>query len=150
MMWELVRQDPLTGFVSLQEEMNRLFSGFWGRSVRRGAADGLLWTPSIDVEESQDEVVVKAELPGMDRDGITLQVHADTLTISGERRRESETKDKTTHLVERAYGRFQRVIGLPAGVEGSRATASYEQGVLTIRLPKAEQAKPKEIAIDVK
>jgi HSP20 family protein len=99
------------------------------------------------VEETKDEVVVTVELPGMAKDGIMVQAHGDTLTITGERRREAETKDKTVHLVERGYGRFQRVLGLPAEVDGARAKATYEQGVLTIRLPKSEQAKPKEITV---
>lgn len=135
MVWELMRRDPFT----------ELLGDFWGRRW-----DGLLWAPAVDVEETQDEVVVKAEIPGMTRDGITLRVHGDTLTITGERRRETETKDKTVHLVERAFGKFQRTLQLPVEVEGARAKAEYVQGVLTIRLPKSESARPREIAIDVK
>ena len=109
--------------------------------------DIFLWVPAIDVEETRDEVIVTAELPGMAKEGIKVQAHGGTLTITGERRRETETKDKIVHLVERSYGTFRRVLGLPAEVDGGRAKAAYEQGVLTVRLPKSEQAKPKEIAV---
>lgn len=134
MTYELTRWDPV----------HELARDFWGFGLRGGSC---LWAPAIDVEETHDEVIVTVELPGMAKDGIKVQAHGDTLTITGERRHEAETKDKTVHLVERRYGAFQRVLGLPAGVDGGRAKATYEQGVLTIRLPKSEQAKPKEITI---
>lgn len=134
MTYELTRWDPV----------HELVRDFWGLGVRGG---GCLWVPPVDVEETRDEVIVTAELPGMAKDGIKVQAHGDTLTITGERRRETETTEKAVHLVERNYGTFRRVLGLPAEVDGGRAKASYEQGVLTIRLPKSEQAKPKEIAI---
>ena len=109
-----------------------------------------VWAPLLDVEETQDEVVVRAELPGLKKEEIKLQAQGNLLALTGERKGESETKDKTVHLIERASGRFQRVLQLPAEVDGSQARASYEAGVLTIRLPKKEEAKPKEIAIEVK
>jgi len=102
------------------------------------------------MEETKDEIIVKAELPGIHKEGISLQVQADTLTLSGVRKSESETKDKTIHLVERSYGKFQRSIALPCKVDATRAKAVYEDGVLTVRLPKQEEVKPKEIAIEVK
>lgn len=137
--YELVRWDPIS----------ELVCDFWGRG-RGLRGDGLLWAPAMDVEETRDEVIVTAELPGMTKDGIKVQAHGDTLAITGERRREAETKDATVHLVERRDGKFQRVLGLPAEVDGARATATYEQGVLTVRLPKSEQAKPKEITVEVR
>ena len=149
MAFELTRWDHFSEMVSLQEDMNRLFSDFWGRGTRRSLSDGL-WAPLVDLEETKDEVVVKAEIPGMRKEDIKLQVSGDTLAITGERKQESETKDKTFHRIERSYGKFQRVIGLPAEVQGGKARASYENGVLVIHLPKTEESKPKEIAIDVK
>ncbi len=148
MTFEITRWDPFSDMVSLQEDMNRLFSDFWGRGRGRGITDGF-WAPLVDLEETKDEVVVKAEIPGMRKEDIKLQVSGDTLAIMGERRQESETKDRTYHRIERSYGKFQRVIGLPAEVQGGKARASYENGVLVIHLPKTEESKPKEIAINV-
>lgn len=130
MTYELTRWDPFEELVSLQE--------------------GGIWAPAIDVEENKDEVIVRAELPGMKREEIKLQIQGDVLTLTGERKWESETKDKRVHLTERAYGKFQRSLPLPSVVDGTGTKASYEVGVLTVRLPKREEAKPKEIAIEVK
>ncbi|MCM8794398.1 MAG: Hsp20/alpha crystallin family protein [Candidatus Omnitrophica bacterium] len=147
---ELTRWNPFRDMVSLQEDVNRLFGDFWGRGAQKGWLQDGFWAPAVDLEETKDEVIVKAQLPGMKKEDITLQVQGDTLVLTGERRHESETKEKTIHLVESSYGRFQRIINLPSDVEGNRAKATYEAGVLTVRLPKSEQAKPKEIAIDVR
>lgn len=146
MTYELSRWDPV--LMALQDDMNRLVGDVW-RGSRR-TTEPMVWLPPVDVEETKDEVVVKAELPGLSREDIKIQAHGDTLTITGERRQDAETKDKTVHMVERVYGKFQRMMTLPAEVEGGRATATYDQGVLTIRLPKAEHAKPKEISIAVR
>ncbi len=137
---ELTRCEPWTSLVSLQGDVRRVF----------GECDGLVWAPPIDVEESREDVVVKAELPGMTREDVKVQAQGDTLVITGERRHEADTKDRTFHRVERAYGTFQRSLTLPVEVDGSRATATYEHGVLTIRLPKSEAARPRDITIDVK
>ncbi len=120
--------------------LNRLF----------GVTTEGFWAPLLDVEETQDEVTVRAELPGLKKEEIKLQVEGDLLVLSGERKQESESKGKTIHRLERVYGQFQRAVQLPSEVDGSRATAAYESGVLTIRLPKREEAKPKEISIEVK
>ena len=126
--------DPLQ--VVLREDIDGLFGDFWA--------------PLIDVEETKDEIIVKAQLPGLKREEIKLQVQQDALVISGERKAESETEEKTVHLVETVYGKFQRVLGLPVDVKADSASATYEAGILTVRLPKAEEAKPKEISIEVK
>ena len=133
--YEISRCEPFGEFLSL----NRLF----------GVMDRL-WAPLLDVEETRDEVTVRAELPGLKKEEIKLQVEGDWLVLSGERKSELENKDKTVHRLERAYGRFQRAVQLPSEVDGGRATATYEAGVLTVRLPKREEAKPKEIAVEVK
>ena len=108
------------------------------------------WAPLLDVEESRDEVIVRAELPGLKKEGIKLQVEGDLLVLSGERKAESENKEKIVHRLERVYGQFQRAVQLPSEVDGSRAAAAYEAGVLTIRLPKREEVKPKEITVEIK
>ena len=120
--------------------LNRLF----------GVTTEGFWAPLLDVEESRDEVIVRVELPGLKKEGIKLEVEGDLLVLSGERKAESENKEKIVHRLERVYGQFQRAVQLPSEVDGSRAVAAYEAGVLTIRLPKREEAKPKEIAIEIK
>ena len=147
---ELTKWEPIPEIVSLQDEMNRLFLDFFGRTPgRRMMSDGL-WAPIMDIEETKDDIIVKAEIPGMTKDDVKIQVTGDMLTISGERKREEESKDKTYHRIERSYGQFQRMITLPSEVQSAKAKASYENGVLTIRLPKSEEVKPKEISIEVK
>lgn len=147
---ELTRWDPFKNMVSLQDEMNQLFSNFWGGTTPRvGQGEGF-WSPLVDLEETSEEIIVKAEIPGIKKEAIKLQVTGDSLTIIGERRYETETKEKTVHRVERSYGKFQRIIGLPTEVQASKAKASYENGVLMIRLPKSEECKPREIPIEIK
>ncbi len=147
---ELTKWEPIPEIVSLQDEMNRLFLDFFGRTPgRRMMSDGL-WAPIMDIEETKDDIIVKAEIPGMTKDDVKIQITGDMLTISGERKREEESKDKTYHRIERSYGQFQRMITLPSEVQSAKAKASYENGVLTIRLPKSEEVKPKEISIEVK
>ena len=109
-----------------------------------------LWVPAIDVEETPKEVIIRAELPGLKREEIHLQAQRDTLVLTGERKQEVETEEKTLHWVERFYGKFQRVLRLPSDVDGAQASATYENGVLVIRLPKKEEAQNREIAIEVK
>jgi len=145
-----MKWDPFNEMQSFQDDMNRLFSDFFGRTpVRKGFAEGL-WAPLMDIEETKDDLVVTAEIPGMTKDDIKIQITADILAISGERKHEEEVKDKTYHRIERSYGKFQRVIRLPTEVQGGKTKATYENGVLTIRIPKSEETKPKEIAIEVK
>ena len=103
-----------------------------------------------DVEETNEAVIIRAELPGMKREDIKVTVAEDTVAISGERRYESEQKDRTFHRVERAYGSFQRTIALPMSVQGDKALASYKAGVLELVLPKAERVKAREITIETK
>lgn len=147
---ELIRWDPLNEVQSFQDDMNRVFSDFFGRApLRRTLSEGL-WAPLMDIEETKDELVVKAEIPGMTKDDIKIQITHDVLSISGERKREEETKDKTYHRIERTYGKFQRIIRLPTEVQSGKTKATYENGVLTIHIPKSEEVKPKEISIEVK
>jgi len=103
----------------------------------------------MDIEETKDELVVKAEIPGMTKEDIKIQITADVLSISGERHHDEDTKDKTYHRIERTYGKFQRIIRLPTEVQSGKTKAAYENGVLTIRIPKSEEVKPREIAIEV-
>lgn len=147
---DLVKWDPFNEMQSFHDDMNRVFTDFFGRVPgRRALAEGL-WAPLMDIEETKDELVVKAEIPGMTKEDIKIQIANDVLSISGERKHEEESKDKTYHRIERVYGKFQRIIRLPTEVQSSKTKAAYENGVLTIHIPKSEEVKPREIAIEVK
>lgn len=141
----LTTWDPFREMVSLRDELDRFFDSVFGRLPReRGEA---YWAPPLDIEETEDAIVVRAELPGMNKDDIKVSLSGDTLTISGERKMESEKKTKTYYRQERVYGKFQRTITLPAEVEGDKAKASYKSGILELVFPKSEKSKAKEITI---
>jgi HSP20 family protein len=131
----------------LQERMNRLFEDA-GRVWRTDEPSATTsWSPAVDIFETEGEIVVKAELPGMDRKDITLNLENNVLTLRGERRFEKETKDENYHRIERSYGTFSRAFSIPASVDEEKIRADYKDGVLKIALPKKEQAKPKQIRI---
>ncbi|MCX7732967.1 MAG: Hsp20/alpha crystallin family protein [candidate division WOR-3 bacterium] len=141
----LTTWDPFREMVSLRDELDRLFDSVFGRLPReRGET---YWAPPLDIEETEDAIVVRAELPGMNKEDIKVSLSGDTLTISGERKFESEKKNRTYYRQERIYGKFQRTVTLPAEVEGDKAKASYKAGVLELVLPKSEKSKAKEITI---
>ncbi len=150
MRWDIAKWDPFRDMVSLRDEVDRLFKDFFGRfPSEKRLAEGF-WYPTVDLEESPNDVLITAEVPGMKKEDIHITVSGDQLSISGERKKEEEEKGKTFHRIERSYGRFQRSITLPTEVLFDKAKASYEGGLLKITLPKAEKVKPKEIAIEVK
>jgi len=107
------------------------------------------WTPSLDVSETKNNIVVKAEAPGIDPKDIDISLTGDVLTIKGEKRQEKEEKDENYHRVERSYGVFARSVRLPLEVQSDKIEASYKNGILKITLPKSEEAKKKEIKITV-
>lgn len=146
-----VRWDPFHGLVSLQERMNRLFEQTLDRS--RGEREGMAaatWAPAVDIYETPDSIVLQAELPGLSKDDIDIQVRDNVLTLKGERRSEKEVKEGNYLRVERAYGGFQRAFTLPAAVQADKIRAVFKDGVLDVSIPKAEEAKPKQIKIEVK
>lgn len=132
-------------FTSLRDEVNRLFESTW--PARETGVSG--WTPALDVFDDKDSVVVKVELPGLNKDAINISLDKGVLTISGERKQERETKEGETFRSERTFGKFRRSVTLPTPVDSSKVSASYKDGVLTVELPKAEEAKPKQIAVSV-
>jgi HSP20 family protein len=137
---------------SLRDEMNRLFDDFftwqrWPEPVR-GLLEGE-WSPSVDIAEKDNEIIVTAELPGIAQDDVDISVTNDILTVKGEKKEEKEVKEDDYHLVERSYGSFHRSIPLPTSVQGDKAKANYKDGVLRIEIPKSEEAKPKQIKINV-
>ena len=141
----VVRWDPFRDLNMLQDRMNRLFDDA-GR-YRDEPSATTTWSPAVDIFETEGEIVVKAELPGMERKDITLNLEKNVLTLKGERRFEKETKDENYHRIERSYGGFSRAFSIPATVDEEKIRADYKDGVLKIALPKKEQAKPKQIRI---
>ena len=146
----LVRwSDPFREFAQLQDRINRVFSNTYGQSD-----DGLLtsgtWAPPVDIYQTGDhEVVLKAELPDMTREDIDITVDNGTLTIRGEKKFSNEVKEESFHRIERRYGAFSRSFALPQTVDTGKVGAEYKNGVLTVRLPLREEAKPRQIKVDV-
>lgn len=139
----VVRFDPFRDITSLRDEMNRLFS----RTIGEGGAAGSAWTPAVDIFDASDAIVLKAELPGLAADDIDIEVDDNVLTLKGERRFEDTVEEGRYYRLERAYGTFQRSVTLPQGVKADDITATFEKGVLTVRVPKADEVKPRKIAV---
>lgn len=136
---------------SIQEKMNQLFEDTFSRTRGRDEALGKgMWTPAVDIFETEDAVVVKAEIPGVERDQIAVEIKDGILTLHGERKFEKEVKEENYHRIERAYGTFHRSFSLPSSVEQDKISAKFNEGVLEVTLPKKERAKPKQIKVDVK
>ena len=149
----LVRwNDPFREFAQLQERINRAFSDAYSRSDN--ADEGLMsagtWVPPVDIYQNGDhEVVLKAELPEMSRESIDVTVENGTLTIKGEKQFSNEVKEESFHRIERRYGRFSRSFTLPQTVDAVKVSAEYRDGVLTVRLPLRDEAKPRSIKVEV-
>ena len=146
----IVRWDPFRDLAGLQERMNRMFDESYRSS--RGNEDwglGGAWAPAVDIYEQDGNIVVKAELPGVDPKDVDVRVENNTLTLRGERKLDSEVKQDNYHRVERSYGTFTRSFTLPSVLDQEKIKAEYKDGVLKVIIPKHEQAKPKQISINV-
>jgi len=148
MPFELEPWRPFRELTTFREEMDKLWNRFFGEWPSMEPSRGE-WAPSLDVSETKDNIVVKAEVPGMDAKDIDISLANDVLTVKGEKRQEKEEKDENYHRVERSYGAFSRSIRLPREVQSDKIKANYKNGVLKITLPKSEEAKKKEIKIKV-
>ncbi|OFW06491.1 MAG: hypothetical protein A3H96_12500 [Acidobacteria bacterium RIFCSPLOWO2_02_FULL_67_36] len=139
----IVRWEPSRELASMEvDRLNRMFNDFYGEAFGRG------WMPAVDIfENDEHEVVLKAELPDMKREDINLTFENGVLTLKGERKFEDEKRRDSYHRIERQYGAFSRSFTLPNTVDAGRISASYRDGVLTIRLPQREEAKPKQITV---
>jgi HSP20 family protein len=147
-MSSLIRWEPAREMMSLREAMDRLFDDAFTRPLSMSSNN---WSvPAVDMYQTDNEVVVKAALPGIKSDEVQINVTGEVLTIKGEMKQESETKEKTYHLREQRWGAFERSIILPTDVVADKAKADFENGVLTVTLPKAEEVKPKTISIKSK
>jgi HSP20 family protein len=132
--------------LNLRADMDKIFKSFFSGfpEEREG-----YWAPIIDIEEDKDNIIVKVEIPGMKKDDMKVAVHGKILSVSGERKQESEVRDKTYHRIERAYGKFSRTITLPSEVDADKIKASYKDGLLRINLPKLESVKPRQIDVEI-
>jgi HSP20 family protein len=147
----LVRwSDPLREFAQLQDRINRVFSDPYGRGTDEGLMTTGSWVPPVDIYQNGDhEIVLKAELPDMTREDIDITVDKGTLVLKGERKFSNEVKEEQFHRIERRYGAFSRSFALPTTVDATKVSADYRNGVLTVRLPLREEAKPRQIKVDV-
>lgn len=146
-MANLVRFEPVREMVHMSDAMDRLFENFYGRGWRD---IDLFDAPSVDLYQTENEIVVKASLPGMKADDIQISVVGDVLTLRGEIKADEEIKEASYHIRERRSGSFARSMPLPSAVQADKARAEFENGVLTLTLPKAEEMRPKTITVKAK
>jgi HSP20 family protein len=145
----LVKFNPNTDLFRLQRSMNRAFDKFFGDSEWENGSTQCDWMPAVDISETENEIVIKADVPGMNKEDIKVVVHDNTLTLKGERKYETKEEKTNYYRMERTCGSFYRSFSLPSMVDAGKIKANYVNGVLEIALPKVEEAKPKEIAINV-
>ena len=146
----IVRWDPFRELEEMNDRLNRVF----GRASLAHAKDkdamvAFDWAPSVDISENNEEFVIKAELPGVNKDDVKVAVEEGIVRIQGERKQEKEEKDKKFHRVERSYGSFLRTFSLPTNIDEAKIQAQFKDGVLNVRLPKSASAKPKAIEVKV-
>ncbi|HSB03333.1 MAG TPA: Hsp20/alpha crystallin family protein [Anaerolineales bacterium] len=147
-MSNLTRWEPVRDMMTLREAMDRLFDDAFTRPLN--LRDGGWSAPAIDMYQTDDDVVVKAALPGFKADEVQINVTGDVLTLRGEVKREEEQKDKAWHIREHRWSSFERAIALPTAVKADKAVADFENGILTVTLPKAEEVKPRTITVKAK
>jgi len=145
---EISNWSPFRDLVNMQREVGRLFDGLFGESDKDGNVM-TSWSPTADVIENNNSYLIKVELPGVSKNDVKITLRENILTIKGEKKAENEEKDHNYHRIERSYGSFERSFSTPSNVKGEKIDASYKDGVLTVTLPKVEEAKPKEIEVKV-
>ncbi|MHB1001676.1 MAG: Hsp20/alpha crystallin family protein [Armatimonadota bacterium] len=144
----IARWDPFRDLESLQEDVNKLFQERFVKP-RRETASARVWAPVVDVIEDNEQIIVKAELPGMRKEDIDIELAGDTLVIKGERKLENDEKKDNYVRVERAYGQFQRSFTIGVPVKSDQVKANYKDGILEIIIPKSEEVKPKKVEVAV-
>ncbi len=145
---ELVRWNPIKDVFSLRNRMNRVFGDFYFPTNREeGDLSTWNWNPVVDVYDNDDNIVLKAEIPGIDKKDIVVDVKGRVLTLKGERSSDNEVKEDNYYRRERCFGKFERAFNLPVDVELDKIKANYKDGVLEIEIPKPEEKKPKQITV---
>lgn len=143
----IVRWQPLGNLLDIRKDIDKLFEEFFeGKAPIEGDVG---WTPRVDVHETDNSFVVSADIPGLEKKDIKISMQNNVLTIFGERKMEREEKNKSYHRIERYAGKFSRSFQLPTGIDADNVKAAYKNGVLTIEIPKKEEAKAKEIPVEV-
>jgi HSP20 family protein len=146
----IVRFDPFRDLASMQDRINRIFGEAYLHNNDDDVTNRGDWRPPVDIyENDKHEIVLRAELPGLKREDLDIRVENNTLTLRGERKRDAEVKQESYHRVERVYGAFSRSFSLPATVNTEKVGATFADGVLTITLPMREEAKPRQIQVQV-
>ncbi len=145
----LIRWDPWKDLIALQERMSRLLEESFGRTRREEGLVSGAWTPAVDIYETENSLVVTAEIPGISEKDIEVKIENNQLIIKGERKFEKEAKEENYHRIERVYGSFYRSFSLPNTVDHDKVKAEYKNGVLKITMGKREEVKPKQIKIEV-
>ncbi len=143
----IIRWDPFRDLITLREKMNRLFEE---AASSRGEEKDLIsssWTPSVDIYETEHEVVLTAEVPGIDDKDIEIKIEDNTLTLRGERSLEKEIKEENYHRIERAYGSFYRSFSIPNYIDAEKIKAEHENGILKVVMPKKQELKPRKIKV---
>ena len=144
----LTQWEPTRNFVQLQDRVNKVFTEAFNRG-EEGLMNRGTWIPPVDIFQNGKELILKAELPDMKREDIDISIEEHTLTIKGEKKLDTDVKDENVRRIERLYGSFTRSFTLPPTVDASNVSADYKHGVLTLRLPIREEAKPRQIHVKV-
>ena len=147
----IVRWQPFRDLLATEREFDRIFREAFSPlfTEREGELSTRAWAPAVDIFETEDNIVLKAEVPGVEPKDVEVRVEDNTLYLKGERKFEKETKEENYHRIERSYGSFARSFALPNSIDGEKVAAEYKDGLLTLTLPKREEAKPKTIKINV-
>jgi HSP20 family protein len=148
----LVRWEPVRELSSLQSEMNRLFNTFFDTPTTGGNGNGggvRRWVPAMDLVETGEHFVLRADLPGLTEADVSIELEDNVLTVAGERKAEHEAKKEGYYRMERSFGQFRRSLTLPEGVDAEKIAATFDKGVLEVRIPKPEERKPRRVAISV-
>jgi HSP20 family protein len=147
----LIRWEPVRELGTIQNEMNRLFNTFFDAPTAGGPGSAPLrrWVPAMDLLETEHDFVLRADLPGLSEDDVNIELEDNVLTVSGERKAEHEEHKEGYYRVERAWGSFSRSLTLPEGIDPNAVHASFDRGVLEVRIPKPEERKPRKVAISV-
>jgi HSP20 family protein len=146
----IIRWEPFRDLVSTQDRFNQLFNDTFARAFGdKQEVSSRAWIPPVDIYENGDSLVLKAELPGINPGDMEIHVEDNTLYLKGERKFEKEVKEENLHRVERSYGTFTRTFALPNTIDADKVKAEYQSGILTLTMPKREEAKPRTIKINV-
>jgi HSP20 family protein len=143
----LMEWKPRSDLLDVRHEINRIFDDFFGHRPSRVTFRESAWSPNVDIAKTGEDIVVKAELPGMTKEDVNISIIDNTLTLEGEKKQENEVKEENYHRVERSYGKFHRSFTLPKGIQHEKIKANFKNGILNINIPKADAIKPKQIEI---